>query len=192
MTPRTIPDRLACFAPIARRDARILILGTLPGVESLRRGEYYAKPRNAFWPVMGELFGAGLDLPYLERLDVLKNAGLALWDVCASARREGSLDSAIRDVEANDFATFFLGHPDIRLICFNGRSAAGFFERLAAPGLVGAAHDIPRRVLPSTSPAHAAMRFGDKLAAWRAALVPMPWTAPALRDAPGGAPQVGG
>lgn len=162
--------RPACFAPIAAPDARILILGTLPGVESLRRGEYYAKPRNAFWPVMGALVGAGLDLPYPLRLDRLKNAGLALWDVCASARREGSLDSAIRDIAPNDFATFLLGHPDIRLICFNGQSAARFFERLAAPGLSGAARDISRRILPSTSPAHASMPFEHKLALWRAAL----------------------
>lgn len=166
------PDRPACFAPVARPDARILILGTLPGAESLRRAEYYAKSRNAFWPIMGELFGAGLELPYLQRLDSLKNAGLALWDVCASARREGSLDSAIRDIAANDFATFFLGHPDIRLICFNGQSAARFFERLAAPHLPQVALDMPRRILPSTSPAHASLRFEHKLALWRGALVP--------------------
>jgi double-stranded uracil-DNA glycosylase len=83
------------FAPVADPDARILILGTLPGAVSLETGQYYAQPRNAFWTIMGEVCGAGTSLPYEERLERLLRRRIAIWDVCASARRPGSLDSGI-------------------------------------------------------------------------------------------------
>jgi hypoxanthine-DNA glycosylase len=160
------------FAPVSRPDARVLVLGSLPGAESLRRREYYAKSQNAFWRIMGELVGAGPDLPYAQRLEQLTSAGLALWDVCASARREGSLDVKIQDMEPNDFARFFRTHGQIALIGFNGQAAAKLFERFVAPGLAAETAKIPRRCLPSTSPAHASMRFGQKLEIWREALTP--------------------
>ncbi len=99
------------FAPIATPATRLLILGSLPGVESLRRGEYYASRFNAFWRVMGALVGASPDLPYEQRRRRLEEAGIALWDVCHSAKRPGSLDGSIdhRSVEPNDFAEFFKG-----------------------------------------------------------------------------------
>jgi double-stranded uracil-DNA glycosylase len=162
----------ASFAPVSRPDARVLILGTLPGVESLRRQEYYAKRQNVFWPILGEVAGAGPEMAYEQRLERLKGAGLALWDVCASARREGSLDVKIRDMQPNDFARFFRAHPNIALICFNGQTAAKLFERFVAPGLPEEAGKIARATLPSTSPAHAGMRFEQKLALWRTALIP--------------------
>jgi TDG/mug DNA glycosylase family protein len=162
--------RSASFAPVAGPDARVLILGSLPGAESLRRREYYAKSQNAFWRILGDLAGAGPETPYEQRLEALKGAGLALWDVCASARREGSLDSNIRDMQPNDFKRFFRDHPDIALICFNGQTAARLFERFVAPGLPEGARNIARKTLPSTSPAHAGMRFEQKRALWRAAL----------------------
>jgi TDG/mug DNA glycosylase family protein len=158
------------FAAVARPDARVLILGTLPGVESLRRGQYYAKSQNAFWKILGELAGAGPEMPYEQRLEALKDAGLALWDVCASARREGSLDAKIRDMQPNDFPRFFRDHPDIAVICFNGQTAEKLFVRFVAPGLPEAVRKIARKTLPSTSPAHAGMRFEQKRALWRAAL----------------------
>src|SRR5512139_2464129 len=97
------------FPPIAAPDARVLILGSLPGQTSLARQQYYAQPHNAFWRVMGELFGAGLDLPYEERGTILIAHRIALWDVCKAASRPGSLDSSIdpRSVIANDFRRFF-------------------------------------------------------------------------------------
>ena len=119
------------FGSVARADARVLILGTLPGKVSLERGEYYAQPRNAFWRIMGELAGASPDLPYTDRLRLLKENGIALWDVCAAGQRSGSLDSAIRlsTVETNDFSGFLRAHAGVGLICFNGKKAKEIYDR---------------------------------------------------------------
>ena len=150
----------------------MLILGTLPGAVSLARGEYYAQSRNVFWRIMGELVGASLELPYVERVERLVTRRIAVWDVCAMAHRDGSADAAIQSktIQPNDFATFFRMHPAIELICFNGAKAEEFFRRHASPTLESPANTIRRVVLPSTSPANAAMSFESKLAAWRAAL----------------------
>jgi hypoxanthine-DNA glycosylase len=158
------------FPPIARRDARVLVLGSLPGQESLRRRQYYAQPRNVFWRIMGELFGAGPELPYPRRVARLRAAGVAVWDVCARAYRAGSLDASIvaASVEVNDFAAFFASHPQIRLVCLNGRTAEALYRRRVLPGLEAGAGALPLAGLPSTSPAHAARSFAAKLAAWRA------------------------
>jgi hypoxanthine-DNA glycosylase len=156
------------FAAVARADARVLVLGSLPGQVSLRERQYYAQPRNDFWKIMGALAGASPDLAYADRLAALKAQRIALWDVCASARRPGSLDSSIRyaSVVTNDFAAFLRSHRRIRLICFNGRKAADLYRRLVLPGLPGPMQAIRCETLPSTSPAHAAMRFEEKLAWW--------------------------
>ena len=166
-------SRSSSFAPLARPEARVLILGTLPGAESLRRQQYYANPHNAFWRIMGALFGAGPDLPYEQRLETLAGAGVALWDVCASATRPGSLDANIIEVAPQDFVGFLAAHPLIALICFNGQSAARLFRRFVAPNLPAPMQQIATHVLPSTSPAHAGMRFEQKLALWREALKPL-------------------
>jgi TDG/mug DNA glycosylase family protein len=160
------------FPPVATPRATVLILGSLPGKLSLERGEYYAQPRNAFWPMMGRLYGASPELPYAERLRRLTGQEIALWDVCASAHRPGSLDSAIRHstIVPNDFTTFLAGHRRIALICFNGAKAESLYRRKVLPGLPAPARDIRRALLPSTSPAHAAMRFDEKLRRWKAAL----------------------
>ncbi len=157
------------FAPVARRDARLLILGSLPGVRSIEEQQYYAQPQNAFWRIMGELCGAQRELSYAGRLAKLKASGIALWDVAAAAERPGSLDSAIvhASVEANDFANFFDTHRRIGLICFNGAKAAELYRRLVIPTLDEAAASIPTKRMPSTSPAHAAMPYAEKLEAWR-------------------------
>ncbi len=154
------------FPPVAAADARVLILGSLPGAMSLARREYYAQPRNAFWTIMGALIGAAPELPYAERLDRLVAARIALWDVCASGFRPGSLDSAIRpgSVIPNDFGAFFAAHREIGVVCFNGAKAADLFARLV-PGL-----PVRRMVLPSTSPAHAGMPLATKLERWREGL----------------------
>lgn len=153
------------FAPIAGRDAAVVILGTLPSTASVAAGEYYAHGRNAFWRIMAELYDARGD--YAARCATLIDAGVAVWDVLAASERRGSLDANIRvaSARANDFETFFAAHPDIRRIGFNGRKAETLFRRLVAPQIVA---DLPETVvLPSTSPAHAALRFDQKLAAWR-------------------------
>ncbi|MGA8172084.1 MAG: DNA-deoxyinosine glycosylase [Methylocystis sp.] len=157
------------FPPVSRADARVLILGSLPGQASLAARQYYAQPRNAFWPLMGRLFGAGVDLAYEERLRHLTESGVALWDVCASARRPGSLDTKIEaaTVAANDFASFFQAHRRIGLICFNGAAAERLFERHVTPTL---GSTPPALRLPSTSPAHASLSFEQKAEAWSRAL----------------------
>jgi hypoxanthine-DNA glycosylase len=161
-----------CFPPITDPHARVLILGSLPGQVSLQRQQYYAQPHNAFWKIMGRLFDAGPDLPYAERAQRLVQKGIALWDVCASAQRPGSLDAAIvhSSVVPNELAAFIDSHPGIGLICFNGGKAAELYRRLVLPGWPATVRAIRTETLPSTSPAHAAMPFEEKLARWAAVL----------------------
>ncbi len=162
------------FPPVEPRRARILILGSLPGAESIRRGEYYAHPRNAFWPIMGALFGAGRERPYAQRLRKLAARGVMLWDVLHAAHRPGSLDAAIdpRRPEPNDLAALLARHPELETIVFNGGAAETLFRRHAAKNCRGLLEGAELVRLPSTSPAHASRDFAQKLAAWRAALAP--------------------
>jgi double-stranded uracil-DNA glycosylase len=156
------------FEAIANQEASLLILGSMPSSKSLAEQQYYAHPRNAFWPIMGELFGFDPQLGYETRLAKLRANGVALWDVAHRCIRPGSLDSAMREVEPNDFPAFFAAHPHIRHIFFNGRKAEELYRRLVLPALTAEAQDIESVLLPSTSPAHAARDFAEKLAAWRA------------------------
>lgn len=150
------------FPPSVAADARLLILGSLPGDESLRRGEYYAHPTNAFWWLVGEVLGAPLPaLPYAERLARLRGAGIALWDVIAAARRPGSLDAAIRDAVHRDLAGFAAALPGLRAVAFNGGEAA----RRGRKELAGTA-GLALIDLPSSSAAYAGMTREAKRAAW--------------------------
>lgn len=155
------------FPPISAPDARILILGSMPGEASLTAQQYYAHPMNAFWRIMGELVGAGPDLPYPARTQILVAHRIAVWDVLKSCIRPGSLDASIRDEAPNDFAQFFSGHPQLTHVALNGGKAAASFKKHAARHCP--AH-VTITALPSTSPAHAARSFAEKLALWRAAL----------------------
>lgn len=154
------------FPPVVASGARCLILGSMPGQASLQADHYYAHPRNAFWPIMGDLLGAGPALPYEIRLQKLTAAGIALWDVIAACERPGSLDADIvgPSVRPNDFATFLAAYPAIENIYFNGAAAETAFRRHVLPGLAHCPLRLHR--LPSTSPAHAARNYADKLAAW--------------------------
>lgn len=156
-----------CLAPVAETCATALILGSMPGQASLRAQQYYAHPRNTFWQIQGELFGANPQLPYAERLAILQSQGIALWDVLATCFRPGSLDSDIETSSAiaNDFSTFFRSHSQIRRVFFNGAKAAETFQREVSPQLEISGLLYQR--LPSTSPAHAGMSFAKKLVAWR-------------------------
>jgi hypoxanthine-DNA glycosylase len=160
------------FPPVADARARVLLLGSLPGVRSLTMHEYYAQPHNAFWRIMGKLFGAGPELPYAERLDALRAHGVALWDVLKAGEREGSLDAAIvpSTIVVNDFDEFFARHSRVRAVCFNGNTAANLYRRKVLPALAGGPAALATHVLPSTSPAHASLRFEQKLARWQAIL----------------------
>jgi hypoxanthine-DNA glycosylase len=161
------------FPPIADARARILVLGSLPGQKSLEMGQYYAQPQNAFWRIMGDLFGAGPALPYPARLERLVARDIAVWDVLAAGERPGSLDSAIvsSSIVINDFGQFFARHQSIALVCCNGRKAAELYRRRVQPTLPSAPAALPTVVLPSTSPAHASLSFAEKLARWRAVLI---------------------
>lgn len=162
--------KVRCFPPIEDERARILILGSMPGAESLRAGQYYAHPRNAFWPIMGELAGALPALPYEQRAQKLRAAGIALWDVLASCIRPGSLDSDIDpdSIHPNDFATFFRKHRHISRVYFNGTMAEQSFRKHVLPHLDHLPLQFER--LPSTSPANASLRFEQKLEAWKTIL----------------------
>ncbi|MCB1774205.1 MAG: DNA-deoxyinosine glycosylase [Gammaproteobacteria bacterium] len=165
--------RVHSFAPVSRSDAERLVLGSMPGVESLRRQQYYAHPRNAFWPIMAELFGFSPGLAYPQRCRQLLEHRVAVWDVLKTCTRSGSLDSAIvpGSVVVNDFSLFLDAHPHIRLVCFNGAAAEQAYRRHVLPGLQGTAAAIRLRRLPSTSPAHAAMSRVEKTRQWRSLLV---------------------
>lgn len=156
------------FPPVATPDAQLLILGSMPGKASLAAGQYYAHPRNLFWPIMGELFGAGPDLPYAERLLVLQREGVALWDVLKECFRASALDADIVEasIVANDFVEFFARHPKIRHVYFNGAKAEQAFRKYALPGLASLP-PVELVRLPSTSPANAAIPAVARLAQWR-------------------------
>ena len=156
------------FPPISRPDARILILGSMPSRESLARQQYYAHPRNAFWPILTALLEINADA-YAERTAQVVRRGVAIWDVLQACYRSGSLDSAIdeRSIVANDFPGFYRRHPRIRRVFFNGAKAESVYRRHVLPVLSGRAAGLPLQRLPSTSPAHAGMSLERKTAAWR-------------------------
>lgn len=151
--------------PIVGEAPRVLILGNMPSVMSLASSEYYGNPRNAFWRIMGSLYGFAPDAAYSERVSAVTSHGIAVWDVLRSCRRVGSLDSAVeRDsMVPNDFAGFFASHPSLERVVFNGAAAEANYRRL-----VGEV-PLPYVRMPSTSPAQT-MRFENKLSAWSAEL----------------------
>ena len=159
------------FPPISGPGARILVLGSMPSRESLARQQYYAHPRNAFWPIISALLHIDAD-DYHERAAQLANRGIAVWDVLQACFRSGSLDSAIDDrtLVANDFNTFFLEHPRIQRVFFNGAKAEAIYRKHVLPSLKGPAARLQLHRLPSTSPAHAGMSLEQKQAAWRVLL----------------------
>lgn len=161
-------SHVSSFGAVVGQEPRVLILGSMPGIASLDQNQYYAHPRNAYWRIMGDLFGVDPGLPYEERLRVLTGCGIALWDVLESCFRPGSLDSNIDDDTArpNDFAALFAEHPTIRYVFFNGGKAANVFRRRVMPELDEGVRSLVFRTLPSTSPAHASRSYEQKLDQW--------------------------
>jgi hypoxanthine-DNA glycosylase len=159
------------FHALSLPSAKVLILGSMPGVASLGAQQYYAHPRNSFWPIMASIAGFDASAPYGVRVEALTRSGVALWDVLQSCVRPGSLDSSIQAGTRvpHDFAEFFRGHADIRLVCFNGAEAQKSYDRHVLPHLTIA--DVRYVRLPSTSPAHP-VAFERKLAVWRVAIEP--------------------
>jgi hypoxanthine-DNA glycosylase len=158
------------FPPIADERARVLVLGSMPSTASLAAGQYYAHPHNAFWPIMGELFGAGPQLPYSRRTAKLRSGRVAVWDVLQSCVRQGSMDGDIEadSIVPNDFVRFFAEHRHVRAVFCNGGTAHACYRRLVLPALRGAPALLPVVRLPSTSPANASLRLPQKLARWHA------------------------
>lgn len=156
------------FAPVVGVNPRVLILGSMPGVASLEAVQYYAHPRNAFWPIMGELFDFDHALDYELRIGEIEKLPIILWDSLQSCHRPGSLDSSIdmKSARANDFPGLLGRFPEIRAIFFNGATSEKYFRKLALPKLASAV-GIELLRLPSTSPANAGMSYAQKLDAWR-------------------------
>ena len=149
------------LAPAADAKARLLVLGSFPGVASLQTQQYYGHPRNHFWPILSALWSLDLvPMPYVQRLREAQRRGLALWDVYACCEREGSLDSAIARAEPNDLAALVARLPRLAAIAHNGGESA---RAMRVTGALG----VPVHRLPSTSPANASWSFERKLAAWR-------------------------
>ena len=145
-------------------DARVLIVGSMPSVKSLEDAQYYAHPRNAFWPTMFAIFGEELSSDYEKKKALIRDHALALWDVAEACEREGSLDSKMRDITYNDFASLFAACPQIHTVLCNGGTAHSLFMK---SGYVG-----NRRVIrmPSTSPAYT-MAYAEKLRIWKETLL---------------------
>ena len=153
---------LCGLAPIFAPATRLVVLGSFPSEASLAAQQYYAHPRNHFWPILSALWGVDLrQLPYAARVDCVRERGLGIWDVDARCRREGSLDSAIEDAERNDLASLMKVAPQLSAVAHNGGESARAMAltRTLAPAVMR---------LPSTSPANASWSLQRKLDAWHA------------------------
>lgn len=157
------------FPPIADENAQLLILGSMPSIKSLQQQQYYAHPRNAFWPIMADLFGINKEWSYQQRCQHLVVNKIAVWDALKACQRQGSLDKDIetKSMVANDFNHFLKHHPKIQSIFFNGGKAEQVFKQYVLPALDEPFKQLPQIRLPSTSPAHAAMNFQQKLVLWQ-------------------------
>lgn len=157
------------FPPIVAGKPHLLILGSMPSITSLQKRQYYGHARNAFWPIMGELFGFDCHADYLQRKKILTDNGIAVWDVLKSCQRHGSLDANIasESIRVNDFALFFDHYPSIKRVFFNGGMAASFYKKYVLPELPSRFRHLDHMRLPSTSPANASLNFKEKLKAWK-------------------------
>lgn len=165
--------RLYSFPPVIDGATHTLILGSMPGNVSLSELQYYAHPRNAFWHIMGEIYGAGPDLPYAQRLEILLNNGIGLWDVIAACTRTTSLDADITEssIIANDFRYLLENYPALRRLFFNGGKAAHSFSRYVLPRVAAKLTHFQLQQLTSTSPANARYSISDKGLLWRRSLL---------------------
>ncbi len=156
------------FPPIADKAARVLILGSMPGLKSLEENQYYAHPRNSFWPIICELLHASAGLSYQQRKQLLMANGIALWDVLNSCYREGSLDANIKqqNIIVNNFAGFYEQHPHIAHVFFNGSKAEQLYNKYVQHELQQAHQQLRRCRLPSTSPANAMLTAARKKEVW--------------------------
>lgn len=154
-------NRINSFPPVVDENSEILILGSVPGVKSLQMQQYYAHPQNQFWKIMFHLFNEEFSLDYRQRLDLLKQNKIALWDVIESCERKGSLDTEIKNEVDNNIPELINNHPNIKMIFCNGQKS---YKNLIK--ILGKNFKIPIMVLPSTSPLHT-IGFEEKLNNWK-------------------------
>jgi hypoxanthine-DNA glycosylase len=159
---------IKAFKPIATPQSHILILGTMPGEKSLQLQEYYGNRGNRFWSIMFSIFGKELTHDYNQKIKLLTDNGIALWDVLAYCHREGSLDSNIKNEVPNDFEDFYKAHPHIKHVFFSSKNAAAYYDKY-----VGRNKGITYITLPSPSGANASMGYVQKLERWKEALLPV-------------------
>lgn len=156
--------RISSFPPIIDAQSEILILGSIPGIKSLEKQQYYAHPQNKFWKIIFELLNEDFTDDYIQRIETIKSHHIALWDVIDSCERKGSLDSEIRNEEANQIAELLEEHPNIRAIfCNGGKSYKNLLKLLEKN------YKLPIFLLPSTSPLHT-VSFEKKLKEWKKVL----------------------
>ena len=162
-------NKCICFDASINKNSKILILGSMPGIRSLKLQEYYAHPQNRFWRIMSDLFNDGIKpQTYQAKLNLLLSHQIALWDVITSCKREGSLDSAITAEQVQDFPLFLANYPNIGCICFNGNKAKQTYIKHVGMIMTERINYI---ALPSTSPANARWNYDDLLIVWKKALV---------------------
>lgn len=155
----------ASFNAVFDPHCRLLILGSLPGDASLTAGHYYAHPRNAFWPIISQLIDVDLtQRPFAERYTLIKQHGIALWDVVQQASRVGSLDTAIQAPQLNSLHTWCTELDQLQIVAFNGQTAAKYGSKLIP-------RYIKQVVLPSSSPAYT-LSFNQKCHTWLTELAP--------------------
>lgn len=154
-------NRISSFPPIIDQESKILILGSVPGVKSLEKQEYYGHPQNKFWKIIFELFEVDFTENYVEKIEILKKNKIAVWDVIDTCERKGSLDSEIRNEEANDIKNLLQTHPNIRAIFCNGGKSYKNLKKILDKN-----SEIPAYLLPSTSPLHT-ISFEKKLEEWK-------------------------
>lgn len=158
------PDlQLNAFPPILPAAPHTLILGTMPGQKSLDANQYYGHPQNQFWKFMGDIFGALPSLPYDQRVQILKDHNIAVWDVLSSCTRIGSMDADIKNAVVNDFEAFYRNNPTIKTVIFDSGTAEKIYIKQVSPTLTH--HPIYKRV-PSPSSAYASMSYAKKLLLW--------------------------
>ena len=158
-------QKISSFPPIINNESKILILGSIPGVKSLEMQQYYAHPQNKFWKIIFELFNEKFTTVYKERIEILEKHHIALWDVIDNCEREGSLDSEIRNEEANKIGELLHNYHNIKAIFCNGQKSYKNLLKILPKDF-----HLPIIVLPSTSPAHASLRYEEKLKSWKMVL----------------------
>jgi double-stranded uracil-DNA glycosylase len=162
------------LGPVVDQESRVLILGTLPGDESLRLQRYYSNPRNELWHLLTRVFATPTGETYEQRLEFLSDHGIALWDVLRSTERRGSSDAAIVNPELNDFAQLFSEYPDLRRVAFNGGKAELLWRRYIAPRPDVPHNSFATGTLPSSSgsPGQHVLPFEEKAVRWKQFLRP--------------------